>query len=377
MASLPPSVTGASRRAILGLGLATLSASFSGGEVRAMTDDPSRALAAEPPRRGRAIIDVHSHPSMALYHRLAQEMDHLGPGDRFPNRIFFPPGMPEWTPNWALDLMGQENIRAQVLSLPDVTVGLRGATARKWARDINEALAKVVADHPGRFGAFGVIPHDDMDSSLAEIAYALDVLKLDGITTTTNIRGAYLGDPVFDPWLEELHRRSAVLFVHPTLPEVLNPASPPLIEFCFDSSRMVMHMALSGAKRRFSGIKLISTHGGGTVPYIAHRLETLQPIINPKGPGSAGGNRRRSTLLLFRSDFMRYERRPALAAITRFVDKSKLMMGFDFPYAPARTIRPEIERFEHFAGIDAREKTMIESSNALALFPRLEKAAAV
>jgi hypothetical protein len=57
----------------------------------------------------------------------------------------------------------------------------------------------------------------DADGAIAEIGYALDTLKLDGVTTTTSINDTYLGEPQFDPWLEESNRHGATFFVHPTI----------------------------------------------------------------------------------------------------------------------------------------------------------------
>jgi predicted TIM-barrel fold metal-dependent hydrolase len=39
-----------------------------------------------------------------------------------------------------------------------------------------------------------------------------------------------------------------------------------LLEFMFDTTRMLTNMIFNGAKNRFSKIKIISTHGGGTIP---------------------------------------------------------------------------------------------------------------
>ncbi|MES2257021.1 MAG: amidohydrolase family protein [Pseudomonadota bacterium] len=319
----------------------------------------------------QSVIDVHSHPSIAPYRKMVRDIDTLGPEQRFSHRTFFPPGLPEWTPEWALEVMERERIGAQVLSLPDATVGLRGDLARRTAREINEAMADIVARHPERFAAFAVLPHDDTDATLAEIEYALDVLKLDGVCTTTHIRGSYLGDPAFDPWLAELHRRSAVLFVHPTLAVAADPKAPLYIEFCFDSTRMVINMVLSGAKRRFDGIKLISTHGGGTIPYISHRLETIEPLL---GGGKLTSEGIAADLRSFYYDLTSCMAAVPLAAASRFADPSKLLLGFDFPYAPASFIAPEIDRFFAFDGLGQREKTMIAQDNALALFPRLASA---
>jgi predicted TIM-barrel fold metal-dependent hydrolase len=317
---------------------------------------------------GRAIVDVHSHSSMQLYHDLIRDFPDMGSDQRFPDRIAFPPGLPLWTPEQALETMERNAIRAQILSLPDVTLGLRGETATRWARRFNEAMAEIVAKHPRRFGAFAVIPHDDMDASLREIDYALDVLKLDGIATSTNIRGTYIGDPSFDPWMSELHRRSAILFIHPTMPTTLNPVVPPVIEFSFDTARMVMNMVLTGAKRRFSNVKVISTHGGGAIPAISHRLEIIQPFVS-KGVHTT--EQIHTDLRSFYYDLTSCMGDVPLAAAARFVDPSKLLMGFDYPYAPEPMMQAEIARFFAFDGMSDGQKAAIAGTNALALFPRM------
>ena len=360
------------RRRLLGVGIAGLMAMPGRGFGLVASDhDPIRVSGGS---NARSIVDVHSHPSMPLYHQLIEAFATMNSEQRFSDRIAFPPGLPLWSAGQALEAQDRHHISAQVLSLPDVTLGLRGETARQWARRINEALAEIVSDHPGRFGAFAVIPHDDMDSTLREIEYALDVLKLDGICTSTNIRGTYIGDPALDPWLAELHRRSAVLFIHPTMPTTLNPVVPPVIEFSFDTARMVMNMVLSGAKRRFSGVKVISTHGGGAIPSVSHRLEIVQPLVTQ---GKFSTEQIREDLRSFYYDLTSCMGAVSLGAEAAFVGSAKLLMGFDYPYGPETLISAESERFYAFGGMSEQDKVAVAHANALALFPRLASAVGV
>src|SRR5260370_32391455 len=100
---------------------------------------------------------------------------------------------------------------------------------------------------------------------------------MDGVATTTILDDPYVGEPQFDPWFEELNRRRATLFVHPTITKsgeaLLNGLNASVIEFMFDTTRMITNMAAAGAKKRFSQIKVISTHGAGTIPYFANRIQ--------------------------------------------------------------------------------------------------------
>src|SRR5258705_10711225 len=104
-------------------------------------------------------------------------------------------------------------------------------------------------------------------------------MKMEGVSTSTSIRDVYLGERQFDPWFEELNRRGATLFVHPTFAKatqaLLIGLNPSVLEFMFDTTRMIANMVATGAKKRFSNIKIISTHGGGTIPYLVSPIPTL------------------------------------------------------------------------------------------------------
>ena len=75
---------------------------------------------------------------------------------------------------------------------------------------VNEYTAKVVAQYPDKFGFFAYLPMPDLDASIEEARYALDVLQADGIVLHGNARGRYFSELEFHPLLEELNKRKAV-----------------------------------------------------------------------------------------------------------------------------------------------------------------------
>src|SRR5258708_1494244 len=101
------------------------------------------------------------------------------------------------------------------ISTPGVHMG-DDAAAGDLARGVNELSAKLIQDRPDRFGGFAALPLPDVDGALRALEYGLDVLKLDGVVLFSNARGIYLGDARFRPLFDELERRGAVVFVHPT-----------------------------------------------------------------------------------------------------------------------------------------------------------------
>jgi 6-methylsalicylate decarboxylase len=133
-----------------------------------------------------------------------------------------------------------------------------------------EQLADIVSN-PTRFGAMATLPAlATTNGVLEEMAYALDTLKLDGVATTTSIDDIYLGDTRYDPWFEEMNRRGVTLFAHPVPAKASRSVDlgidVSLLEFMFDTTRMLPNMIFAGAKKRFSKITIISTHGEGTIP---------------------------------------------------------------------------------------------------------------
>lgn len=318
------------------------------------------------------VIDIHSH---AIMKRWLDALDRSrGPGAG-PLHIAGSP-VPDWSPQIHVDAMDTYGIAASVLSWPSATSFLTGQAARSLARALNEEFADAIARHPNRFGAFAILPWDDMDAAQEEMAYALDVLKLDGVSSATQYRGTYLGAPLHQELLAEMNRRRVPLFVHPTTPPGFDLVSMGLnaaiLEFMFDSTRMATHMVVTGSKARFPDIAVICTHGGGTAPYLATRIGILEPHFGAgEGRRTLSAEEIQAGLASFHYDLTAATSAAQLDAIRRLVPVEQLLMGFDYPMMPESTIRPARERFDRYEGLGAAEKARIDSGNALKLLPTL------
>ena len=155
-------------------------------------------------------IDVHSHVIPADY--LASLQKHNALLDEgFP--------LPKWDVSAHLKWMDEAQVQTSVLTLaaPQPYFGDANESAA-IIRKVNEVGTSLKKQHPGRFMYCAALPLPDVKKSIAEAAYALDMLKADCIKLATNVKGQYLGAPELDPLFDYLNKRRAVVILHPHRP---------------------------------------------------------------------------------------------------------------------------------------------------------------
>jgi 6-methylsalicylate decarboxylase len=227
----------------------------------------------------------------------------------------------------------------------------------------------MMQDYPGRFGMFAAIPLPDIEGSLREIEYALDVLKLDGIGLMTNYGETWPGNPAFDAVFDELNRRKSIVYFHPTAPTCC-PNVPglgaPLIEYPTDTTRCITNLLFTGTLSRCPDLRFIFSHGGGTLPMVLSRiLGVLQrPILKEVAARIPQGAMHEFAKLYY--DTTSVTNRPVLAALKEFVPMTQLLFGTDYPYWG---IGANAEGLQEL-GLSVEVLRMIERENALRLFPR-------
>jgi predicted TIM-barrel fold metal-dependent hydrolase len=309
-------------------------------------------------------VDVHHHVLPDFFWRETNEQD--GPvGGIAP---------PPWSKESALSFMDDAGIDVAVTSIstPGVHMG-DDARARALARRCNELAAELVQARPERFGAFACLPLPDIDGSFAELTYALDVLKLDGILLFSNARGSYLGDERFDAIFDELERRQAVVFVHPTASP--DPAAhalglpDSLIDFVADTSRAIAHLHYTNTFARTPNVKYIFSHAGGTIPYLASRFA----VVDEMGV-IQGGSRRGTAADTFRRlywDTALSWRDPVLQLLKSVVGINQVLFGTDFPYLRRDLAVGTREQLGRTAALSDTERAAVLGESALKLLPRV------
>ena len=308
-------------------------------------------------------VDTHHHPYPPVY--IAKTGEVL----KHTTHAFYE-RLTKWQPKQAIEAMDKSRIAVSVLSVSTPSVWLGSAQAsRTFARECNDAFAELQQDHKGRFGHFASLPLPDTDGCLREIEYVFDELHADGIALTTNYVDKYPGDDAFAAVFDELDRRKAVVYFHPTAASfafnVIPNIPPPTIEFPFDTTRAIVSLLFGGTFHRCPDIRWIFSHGGGALAMIANRLAGLaknRPELNARVPH--GVMHELSKLYV---DVVGVTTPGALRAVLDIVPMSHLLFGTDFPFwAPEITIKG-------LAGLKlaAADLQAIERDNALKLLPGL------
>jgi predicted TIM-barrel fold metal-dependent hydrolase len=311
------------------------------------------------PRR----IDFHFHLIPKFYSEAAYEAG-AGPAiGRYP----------DWSPELALDVMDAHAIELALTSLAQP--GVQFGDARQGAalaRRCNDYAAELAARWPRRFGGFAVVPMWDTRGAIEEIGHALDRLKLDGVCLFASYGEKFLGDPDFDPVLEELNGRDAMVFVHPALHPSSRKLDLPwpgfMMEYLFDTTRAAVNLVFGGAFERFPRIRFVLAHAGGLVPYFAWRL-SVSPMIDSRLPQIP----REEVFARLRRFWYDIALSPApqtIASLAGIAAPDRIVFGSDWPFANTRVVAEALRTYESSAPIDGPQRFAIDRGNALLLFPQ-------
>lgn len=309
------------------------------------------------------IIDVHHHVSPPSFIR---EIVAQGAGER---------PVVGWTLEKSLEDMDKAGVAVAITSIttPGVWFNDDGRAGR-LARECNDFGAGLMSRYPKRFGLFAALALPDVDASLKEIGYAFDILKADGVGLLTSFGDKWLGDRKFWPVLEELNRRKAVVYTHPTAANCCRNLIPEVhysvIELATDTSRAIASLLFTGAAARFPDITFIFSHAGGTLPFLLERFTRYPGLdrglglnldIAGKVPGGV-----EAMLQKFYYDIAQAAHPAAMASLLKLVPISQVLFGTDFPF---RTAGDHI-RGMVASGLSGEQTRAISRLNALKLFPR-------
>lgn len=292
-----------------------------------------------------AVIDVHTHMLTREY--LDFLTDHGGPkyeckptpaGQESVHMHGAPfmTLMPEmWDYDARIKDMDAAGVDLAVVSLtcPNAYFGDEAVSLRA-AQMVNDNMAEQQRARPDRIAWFTSLPFQYAATAIAELDRTL-AAGAKGVMVIANIDGQNLTDPAFAPVWQAIDDKALPVLVHPTAPQGTSAMHlgeygliPP-IGFMFDTTLAISRMILDGFFDRYPNLKIIASHGGGTLPYLAGRLDRCHEMI----PACADVIKEKPSTYLqnIYYDTVVYEQ-DALELCIRVGGSDNVMFGSDYPH---------------------------------------------
>ncbi len=244
-----------------------------------------------------------------------------------------------------LEQMDRAGIEKAVLSLG--SNGLQDVLpphdAVALAREVNDALAQVIASHPDRYDGFAALPMLDVDAACGELDRCVDTLGLKGALVNgyssdgTLERGRYYDDPSYDPLWERFAALGVPLYLHPRNPlptqrliyEGREQLLGPTWAFGAETAVHALRMIVGGVFDRVPGLTVILGHLGELLPFAIRRLEqrlSRRADVTLERPASA--YLRDNFYLTTSGNY----HTPSLIGILLELGADKLMFAADYPF---------------------------------------------
>jgi predicted TIM-barrel fold metal-dependent hydrolase len=188
----------------------------------------------------------------------------------------------------------------------------------------------------------------------------------------TSYGDKWLGYAEFEPVWEELNRRKATVYTHPTTANccinLVRGIDDAHIEFGTDTARSIFSVIFSGTSQKYKDLNWIWSHGGGALTAFADRFLFLAVSRPPYG-GKFNRAIVEGELRRFYYDTAQVANPITLSAMVQLMPISQIVYGTDFPYRNAADNTRGVTAF--FKGDDLNA---VARENTLRLIPRLRNA---
>lgn len=330
-----------------------------------------------------AVVDMHSHlypPRYLDLLRLRTRFPRVATIDGEDRFIIFPeeddPVTPKgrpigedfWSVEAKLRYMDATGIARSVVSLGNPWLDpFGGQESVAHAATLNEEFASLEQRTLSRVVGLGVLPNDTVDAAVAGVDQIAADPRLRGLVSGPRICGCSFDDEALEPVWESLARTGTPVLVHPSDGVALDALGgfghtlPIALGFPFETTVALTRLVLAGVLQRHPGLTVVAAHGGGTLPFLAGRLDAAWRS-DPEA-------RRRlqvppsTQVALLHTDALVYHPR-AVRAVVDLVGP-RVMFGTDHPFSVAD---PDANLTAIRTALDERAQDSVLSGHAISLF---------
>jgi aminocarboxymuconate-semialdehyde decarboxylase len=202
------------------------------------------------------------------------------------------------------------------------------------ARVQNDALARIVREHPDRVSALGALPLQDPELAAGELTALMEAGTLRGVEVAASVRGVFLGDDRFEPFWEAADTTGALVFVHPTTRGFDSPAFQDYylwntVANPLETATTAAHMVVAGVMERHPELRVLLAHGGGALLAVRGRMRHahgFQPQARSRLRESPEDSIKR-----FHFDTLTHDD-ALLRALIDYVGPGQVLLGSDYPF---------------------------------------------
>lgn len=174
---------------------------------------------------------------------------------------------------------------AQIVSLssPPIEEIATPSQGGELAQIANDEMAELVAKYPDRFPGFvASVALHDVEEGLVELERAVSKLGAVGLQIFTDVAGVPIDHERFAPAFAAAYRAGIPIWLHPcrapTIPDFAGESIShfemwQILGWPYATSVAMMRLILTGLFDRHPGIKIITHHMGGLIPFHYVRLE--------------------------------------------------------------------------------------------------------
>jgi predicted TIM-barrel fold metal-dependent hydrolase len=250
-----------------------------------------------------------------------------------------------------MDMFGPDYRQVLSLAAPPFEAIATPETALELSRIGSDSLAELCAKHPDRFPGFiGSAPLSNMKGCVDECRRAVEDLGAVGMQIYTNVAGKPLDLEEFAPFFEYMAKAGKPVWLHPARTQSFSDYQTEdrseyeiwwTFGWPYETSAAMARMVFSRFFDRFPGLKVITHHAGGMVPFFEGRVgpgwDQMGKRTTDRDLTPAIRDLKRPHLDYFRefyADTASFGSRRAIAHAVDFFGEDRVLFASDAPFDP-------------------------------------------